>query len=162
MPTPPPRFFELFVLRAYKDWLASPADQYLAKMAVTQADVMAERVWDYFHASDPSMISNAKSARAFRTHLVANECPNFQLVWDVHDAHKHVHLTTRSDRQVSSSEQTRKSRIGGALGSAPFGAAPIGSSIEEIVISLDDGTSRRLSTVLNDVIAMWDRIVRTM
>jgi hypothetical protein len=72
----PEEFFTVFVRRAYCEFLASPLDEYRMKMAVNNADSMAERVWDFYKDKNPTQIGNATSARAYRKFLVAKECPD--------------------------------------------------------------------------------------
>lgn len=155
----PRKFFEEFVLRAYHEYLDAPLDQYRGKMAVTQADTMAERVWDAFKDDDRSKIENSGSAKAYREFL-SKQCADFQLIWDAHDGHKHVHLS-RTNRRVSSASQTGILRTGGAFQADAFDESfQIGK--EEIVIVLDNGTQRSLSEALADVITMWEGILGTL
>ena len=100
------------------------------------------------------------SATDYRRYLVANECVDFQLVWDVDDGHKHVVLN-RPGRRVSGAAQTGMS-VRGALGDVGLGEAPLAGAVEEFVISLDDGSVRNLAEVLANVMEMWARILRTL
>src|SRR5690348_3457557 len=108
----PKEYFSVFVDRSFKEYLEAPLDHYRVKMAVTNADVMAERMWQWWHQKDPTRIENAKSAREYRQLLVKRE-PNFQLVWDIHDGQKHVELK-RKGRKVTSTAQTGVGMRGGA------------------------------------------------
>ena len=154
------RFYEQFVRRAYDEFLISPADPFRAKVAASHADIMAERVWNACKGSDQTKIGNTQSARAYRQLLVANECPDFQLVWDVHDGHKHVDLS-RSNRQVTSAAQTGVVQRGGAFDANSFQADAFDVGQSEIVVILDDGTERAIAEVLENVINMWERLLGT-
>jgi hypothetical protein len=154
----PHEFFDHFVLRSYREHVAAPLDPYCAKMAAYNADVMAERVWDFCKNSDPARVGGARSAARYRRSLVA-ECADFQLVWDVNDSHKHVHLDRRSDRKISSAEQAGVRSNARPFGSGAFGTGPFGAGASEFVIVLDDGTERPLSQVLANVVQMWERVL---
>jgi hypothetical protein len=152
----PKKFYAEFVRRAYDEFVASPLDLYRVKVAVIQADTMAERVWN-FYKDNPGKIGGARTARAYRQFIVAKECPDFQLVWDVHDGHKHVSLR-REGRKVTSAAQTGIRKIEGAFASDAFSEA---FQIErtDAVINLDDGTERIFSDVLRSVVEMWERLL---
>jgi len=152
-------FFERFVQQAYEEFLREPTSPLRVKTAVHQANVMAERVWTLYAGQDPAKVGNAASAGDYRRHLVANECADFQLVWDVDDGHKHIVLN-RAGRRVSGAAQTGIS-VRSALGEVGVGEAPLAGAVEEFVISLDDGSVRNLAEVLANAMAMWERILRT-
>jgi len=150
----PKVFFNDFVCRAYGEFLKDPASEYRAKQAVTEANNMAERVWHWFRDSDDSKVCYAEGPTKYREGLATNVCPDFQLVWDIADGHKHVTLNRRWFRLVTSANQT-EARSGG------FDPAAFGESFDtpRIVITLDDGTERLLAEVLAQVMAMWEDIV---
>jgi hypothetical protein len=153
-------FYEQFVRRAYDEFLISPVDPFRAKVAASHADIMAERVWNACKDSDRTKVGNAQSARAYRQFLVANECADFQLVWDVHDGHKHVDLS-RSNRQITSAAQTGIVQRGGAFDANALQADAFDVGQSEIVVILDDGTERAIAEVLKNVIDMWERLLET-
>jgi len=155
MPSHPVDFFTNFVKRAYDEWKASPLDEYRAKIAVQQADVMAERMWKYWRTRDPAKVSGAQSAQQYREHLTKNECPDFGLVWDAHDAHKHVELD-RKGRRVTSSDQTGTQSLG--FGEGAFGEGPF-SGGTQLVVTTDAGQERELSLILGNVTEMWQRLL---
>ncbi len=89
--TAPRIFFETMVRPPYDTWLADPLTEWKAKAAVANADTMAERTFHYWDTIDSTKIAGAQSARDYRDHLRAR-CPDFGLVWDIHDGHKHYKL----------------------------------------------------------------------
>ena len=153
----PKEFLSDFVRRAYDEYRDAPLDAFRVKTAIHQMNVMAERVWKALYESLPESVGNAKSAGEYRRYLAQRECADFQLVWDVDDAHKHVRLG-RPSAAVSSASQSGIRREGGAIGSMPLGAAPLGGTIDEFVIILNDGTERRVSDILLNVMGMWERL----
>ncbi len=154
----PKEFLEEFVRRPYKEFEAAPLEPFWAKTTIHGMNVMAERVWDALNKTNPARVGNAKSAGEYRRYLVASECPDFQLVWDVDDAHKHVSLG-RASAAVSSASQSGVRRRGGAVGSAAIGETAIGGTADEFVIVLNDGSERRVKDVLRNVMKMWDRLL---
>ncbi len=154
----PRDFFEKMVRPSYEDWLSDPLTEWKAKAATSYADDMAERMFVHWSKTDPARIAGAKSAREYRTHLRRNICPDFGLVWDVHDSLKHFTLD-RGNRQVTKAAQTGVSQIGygqGNYGEGVFGGA------DQIVIELDDRSRRALSGVMENVVAMWGKLLADM
>lgn len=148
----PRSFFEDIVKPSYQDWLTEPLREHRAKSAVSQADNMAERMFVYFR-ENPIKVYNAARVYEYRKALVVNECEDFQIVWDIHDAHKHFRLN-RPQRSVTNSDQTGVGQIGFGmcLGEA-FGGG------ECIVVELDNGSLRSLKTVMSNVISMWETLL---
>ena len=151
----PRNFFNNILWPSYNAWLADPLREWKAKTAVANADILAERVFVHFEKIDPAKIFGAKTAAQFRTHLRESVCADFGLVWDVHDGHKHA-ILSRANRKITSADQTGVSGIGfgqGGFGEGVYGGGP------QIVIELDDGTKRALSSVLLNVMAMWTKLL---
>ena len=152
----PRAFFEGHVLPNYKDWLAKPLNSRLAKNAVVgDANTMAARVFHHWRDRDLTKIHGAKSDGQYREKLSAHECPDFGLVHDVADAHKHFELDRRS-RRVTRSDQTAEAEMG--YGEGGFGEGGFGGGAQ-LVVELDDGTKRPLSAIMKNVIEMWQRLL---
>ncbi len=151
----PRNFFENHVKPNYEDWLANPLSERLAKNAVSDANIMAERVFHHWKERDPTRVFSAEGPTPYRRAMVSNECDDFQLVWDVADGHKHVELD-REPRQV-----TRKDQVG--VGTLGYGEARYGEGVyggaKQLVVTLNDGTKRPLSAIMENVMAMWERIL---
>jgi hypothetical protein len=159
MPAPNPRaFFETIVRPSYEEWLSDALMEWKAKAAVSNADIMAERIFAYWDKNDQNHVGNAKSVRQYRTYLRDKICADFGLVWDVHDGHRHVSLD-RPDRQVTSATQTGVSQIG--FGEGSFGEGIFGGG-DQMAIELDDHSKRALSAVMKNVMAMWDNLLAQM
>lgn len=154
----PRHFFDNILKPSYEAWLSDPLSEWKAKAAVANADTMAERVFAHWHRLDPDQIAGAASASKYRSHLREQVCPEFGLVWDVHDGHKHVTLG-RTNRQVTTSDQTGVGRMG--WGEGGFGEGLYGGG-DQIVIQLDDGSRRPLSAVMLRVMKMWVEILTAM
>ena len=154
----PKRFYVEFVRRSFEEFQESPLDVYRVKMAVIQSDTMAERAWHHFREDSPEKIGHAASARAYRRYLAENECADFQVVWDVHDGHKHVELERRP-RIVTSASQSGMRQTGEAFDSRAF-SEDFDVGVSEAIVILDDGTERKFSEVLANVVGMWGRLVQ--
>lgn len=154
----PGEFFEKFVEPTYRDYLAAPLEDYRVKNAAAQFDILAERMWRWWSERDPSKVRNIQSAWAYREMLSREYCPDFEIVWGMHDAHKHVELT-RGHRIVSSARQSGKAHIGGAFDEGAFDDGAFDCGIETFVVRLPGGESRDLAEVFANVHAMWDRIL---
>jgi hypothetical protein len=153
----PNTFFREYVLRAYDEWCAAPLDEFRAKTAVHQLNVLAERIWHRFHSQNSERVFWASNAGEYRNQLTSNECDEVNLIRDVDDGFKHVELD-RPNRRVSRFDQTRLNRIG--YGERGYGEGVYGGA-EQLIIMLDDGTKRALTAVMENVLTMWRRLLES-
>jgi len=151
----PRDFFENHVKPNYNDWLAAPLDQRLAKNAVADMNNMAARV---FHHWGPgtAQVFGAKNEGEYRAALAANECADFGLIRDVADAHKHFRLD-RPSRQLTHAGQTGLGQTG--YGEGGYGEGPYGGG-DALIVDLDGGTKRHLTAIAENVMNMWERLLR--
>ena len=154
----PRPFFDQILKPSYQACLADPLSEWKAKAAVSNAEIMAERVFVYWRGHDQTKIAGADTVRKYRTYVVEHLCPDFGLIWDIHDGHKHVSLG-RAPRRVTRSDQTGVSRMG--FGEGGFGEGFYGGA-EEIIVTLDDGSRRALSAVMERGVAMWEAQLASM
>ena len=84
--------------------------------------------------------------------------PDFDLVWDIHDGHKHMTLD-RKPRRITSADQTDISKLG--YGEGGYGEGTFGGG-DQIVVTLDDGSKRALTGVMRNVMAMWEATLTAM
>ena len=141
------------------DFRANP-EEYLAKVAVGHANVMAARMWHHYQGTPRDY--GAKSEGQYREAITANECADFGLVRDIADGFKHVKLT-RPSRRVTSADQTgaRHVTFTNGRGEAVTFVNDRGDGVVflgPVIVELDDGTTRPLLPVLEAVVAMWDRL----
>jgi hypothetical protein len=79
--TTPRDFFESYVLRSYNALRQQPNDEYLAKIAVHHASVMAERrMWHYYATRDAARVFGANDAASYRRAIEQNECSDFGIL----------------------------------------------------------------------------------
>lgn len=152
----PRNFYDNHVRPNYDDWLANPLDERLAKNAVAEANNMAARVFRHWRCLDPAQLYGAAREGEYRKELAVRECPDFALLRDVAEAHKHVVLD-RCPRQVTRSDQTEPEPHV-YRGPSYYGSAVYGGS--QLVVTLDDGTKYPLSEIMQNVMAMWERLLR--
>ncbi|MCB1489872.1 MAG: hypothetical protein KDJ88_20735 [Bauldia sp.] len=152
----PRKFFEQHVKPDYEDWLRAPLDERHAKNAVSNANNMAARVWHYWtDQGDLSKVFGEPNEGAYRNALAVHECSDFGLVRDVADAFKHFQLD-RPSRRLTRTNQTAAGGMGfgeGKFGEGVFGGGP------QLVVTLDDGTKRPLTSMMRNVMDMWERLL---
>jgi hypothetical protein len=158
LPPPHPReFFDTYVKRSYELWSKAPRDLVLASGAVHQGNVMVERLVQWESRGEKiSPTQLMKKAKNLREEL-AKAHPDFALVWDIDDAHKHLRLS-KSEREVTSVAQTVLGLFGGAWGGSWGGSWGIATwgAVPTMIVLLRDGKRRRLAVILKNVIEMWD------
>ena len=97
--------------------------------------------------------------------MAAKECLDFGLLRDVVDGHKHVELTRRS-KKVTHYSQTKEETNGGFFPPNYFASNYFGrgyfSPMPRFVVTLDDGSKRDLSTILENVFNMWKDLLGRM
>ena len=154
----PRDFFERHVKPNYALWQATLLEEHLAKNAVAEANNMAAHVFHYWKNRDRSEVYGARSEAEYRDELAKPErTPDFGLVRDVADGHKHVELTRPS--RVTRSDQTQTGSLAwgqGGFGEGVYGGGP------QLVITLDDGSKRALSAVMKNVMEMWKQLLVQM
>ena len=98
-----------------------------------------------------------------RRAALAKAYPDFRLVRDIDDAHKHLELTrpARPNRLLTSSNQIAVRNTEGSWGGS-WGSlwGESWGATSAMVVRLDDGTQRPLSLILDNVTSMWERILR--
>ena len=165
MPEPPRDFFETYVKPAYTAWEADPSTPWIARATASGLHDMAEHVFHYWDDRDQSEVYSVRTARKFRDQLVARDCDDYALVWDVADGQKHVELD-RDPRRVTRSSQTKEETKGGHFPPTFFAPAYHGRGYwgpkPRLVITLDDGNKRDLGPILENVFKMWENLLTRM
>ena len=141
----------------YDEWLASPLDERRAMNAVAAANNMAAWAFKYWHHRDAAEVYRAKDEGPYRNELAVRECPDFALVRDVAEAHKHFELDRKKPLpDVTRADQTGPGSTGwgeGGFGEGVYGGGP------KLVVTLHDGTKRALTAVMKNVIVMWEQLL---
>ena len=100
----PRRCFEIHVKANHDDWCSDPLDERKAMNAAMSANQMADHLYHYLLENNDSRPFGARNPGEYRRALAEIE-PDFALVRDVAEAHKHVQIG-RSDAQVRSADRT--------------------------------------------------------
>lgn len=143
-------FYAEHVRPAVDAWRAAPTDLRLAKAAAVALYHQADHFWHAHCQEDAERVLGTTSPGAFRARL-ATRSPEYALLRDVAEAHKHVKLDRRS-RRVTNADQTAVGATG--YGEAPYGEGPFGGG-PSVVITLDDGSKRHLSAIVSVVEKYW-------
>jgi hypothetical protein len=147
-------FFEGDVEPTVSAWRASPTDLRLAKHAAISLNHLVDYFFHDFHNVAPHRVFNKKNLIGFRRELCVR-FPNFALIRDVAEAHKHVELN-RTDRVLTSTNQTTVGNLG--YGEAEFGIGTYGGG-PEVVVELDSRVRRHVSAAVGDVESMWESLL---
>jgi hypothetical protein len=99
-----------------------------------------------------------KNTSAERDRIAASN-PIVGIIRDIHDTHKHGRLTRRNAK-ITKGQNPTVVHEGGAIGSAPIGAAPIGGDMPRLIVRLDDGSSIGLVDVIQNALAYWESEMR--
>ncbi len=146
--------FDTHVLPAFNHWLANPTDIRLAMSAAVALNQMADHFWHGFAGSDPARVYNATSPGTFRSAL-ATQNPEWSLVRDVAEAHKHVKLA-RPSRHLTSAGQTVVTPT--VYGTSAYDTGPSGGT-PSVVVTLDDGSTVHFSSVAKRALEMWQSLL---
>ncbi|AWN35678.1 hypothetical protein [Methylobacterium radiodurans] len=134
--------------------------------AAWNAATKAHQMGDYAWAEQPRpswMPANLAGLDRLRDWLQANHCKmlrgiaqpdDVHLLGDVADAFKHAVLTQgrRVPRRITSAAATVTSSTG--FGKMAWGEGKFGG-VEQVIVTLNDGTERALSCILQNVVDAW-------
>ncbi len=147
---PPRTFFQDYVVRSLGEWDAEPTEEYRAKRVVQELNSLVDRYFEHWQPIDATKVGNARDVAAFRKHL-AFTCAEFQVIWNVADAHKHGRLT-RGTPVVSRHDQTKAA-------ATPWGSGWNSFWSGTIVVDLNDGTKLALRPIVAKVMTMWEGLL---
>lgn len=137
------------VLPSLAEWEKDETNEQKAMSLAVNLSQMADYFWPSFR-HDVAKVLGTSDGKAFRKVLRASK-PQFALINDVADAHKHFMLS-RADRNLTSAGQTVVAPMG--WGEAKFDEGRWGSP-PEVVVTYDDGTKHHFSTAVRAVVQMW-------
>jgi hypothetical protein len=147
-------FWRDHVLPALEDWRADETAVHKAMLIATNLTHMAEYFWESF-SGQPERVFGRRAFREFRSKL-EEEFPDYAIIRDVCDAHKHLKLM-RSSKRVTHSSQTSSGRMG--WGEAKFGEGRWGSP-EEIVVIDDGGGKHHFIALVKRTEEMWQKLLK--
>ena len=98
-------FFDKYLIPNVREWEGEPLYERRAMNAVLSLNHMAD--WFFLQSKDEAKLPmSVTGTKQYREHLVSAECPDFQIIWDVADAHKHFKLDRKSAK-VKEVDQTK-------------------------------------------------------
>jgi hypothetical protein len=144
-------YFEKYLRPNFEEWSANPLDERRAMNAVLSLNQMAD--WFFYeNKSQPSRVANARKVREFREHLVKCECDDFQIIWDVADAHKHFMLDNKYAK-VKRAEDISIQKT--SYFAEDYAAEEYSQDEDELVVNID-GDLRSVMSCAQNVYKMWE------
>ncbi len=142
-------FFREHVIPAIEDWQSDETALHKAMLVATNLAHMTDYYWQSF-CDDPERVFSKDSLSQFREQLEIDN-PDFALIRDVCDAHKHLELN-RSTRRITRANQTNIGKMG--WGEAKFGDGRWGSP-EEVVVTDDNGDKHHFVGMVRRTEETW-------
>jgi hypothetical protein len=146
-------FFRNHVLPSIQDWQVDETAIHKAMMVATNLSHMADYFWKSY-SGDSNKVLGKKSLKEFREQLEVNN-PDYALIRDVCDAHKHLELG-RKPKRVTKADQTNVGKMG--WGEAKWGNARWGSP-EEVVVTDDSGEKHHFIGLVRRTETMWESLL---
>ena len=127
--------------------------------AALSAFHMADWVWYTYHDTDPQKVAGMRSKLAYFSQLANMGCPDFLVLKDIAEAHKHLVLDhpTPYVRAVTSAGATGLGHIGANTRMGLTGTPT--AALRQLVVELQDGTKRAFEEVIENVICMWKELI---
>ncbi len=158
-PTRPQEFWRDHVLPNYKEYQVHSNSIRHAMNAAQSAFHMADWVWTTYHDAKPQKGADTQNVADYYRHLANNGCPNFLVLKDIAEAHKHLKL----DRPTS---YVRAVTSAGAMGLGSTGAITRMGSMgtpmagrKRLVVQRQDGGKQAFDEVIENVIRMWEELI---
>ncbi len=98
--TRPQEFWRDHVMPNYDEYRRHPNSIRHAMNAALSAFHMADWVWTTYHEDDPQKVADTARPLAYSLYLADNGYPDFRVIKDIAEAHKHLKLTVRTDDRV--------------------------------------------------------------
>jgi len=149
-------FYKSHVLPSISDWLKRETEIHLAMTVATNLAHMADYYWYSFHTTQPEKTFLQPDLTAFRAEM-GRRYPDFALIRDICDAHKHLKISRR-DRCITSAGQSTLGSLG--CGESDWGEAEWGSPTE-VVVTDDYGTKHHFRALVKNTLTMWEILLRT-
>jgi hypothetical protein len=156
---PDPRaFFETNLRPAYDDWQLNRLSESKARAMVGFANDLAEMLFKFWRVRDPTKLHTAKKPREYRDALVANECADFQLVWDAADGTKHF-ILHRTSHVLPDATKFGQKPLTWATWADKWEDIDNDWEDDSIVFELPDGAKRTLGAVIGNVMPMFEKLL---
>src|SRR5947208_6800213 len=147
-------FFHKHLIPSIEDWLERETEIHRAMAVATNLSHMADYYWHSFSETEPEKVFGQSSLKNFRAEI-GRRYPDFALIRDICDTHKHLKLD-RADRCVTSAGQSTTATMG--WGEGKWGEARWGSAVE-IVVTDDGGSKHHFRTLVHNTEEMWNSLL---
>lgn len=154
MSTPAHKFFDTHVVPSVDEFQRNPLDIRLAMNAAVALNQLADHFWHHYRVSNPGRVFQAATPGVFRDQLSARY-PDFTVVRDVAEAHKHVELS-RGSRVITRADQTGEGST--AYGEGGFGTGPWNGG-PSLIANRNNGERVHLSHAVETVFEMWKSLL---
>lgn len=142
----PNHFFRTYVTPAYDSWQNSPQDIRLAKTLALELNNIAERYWKL------KCTTSFESAGKYRDDL-SRILPEFALIRDVAECHKHLELGRRSARVKSDNDVTVE-HVGYGQG---YGVRYGGGDV--VILKMENGNIEYFDFIAKKVYQYWKSLL---
>ena len=150
----PRGFITDYVEPAIALWRTDRNVKHLAVHAITQIDVLAEIVALWTLLAGRQTLPRDEASK-FRNDLGVRE-PALAIVRDVHDSHRHGVLDRKTATRVSQGQRPEAVTKHGFFLDVTHLGGPL-TPYDVLVITLNDGTEKRVDTLLHEAMEAWDR-----
>lgn len=145
-------FFQNYVVPAYEEWRRDPSNIRLAKVLASELNNVAENYWQLNRITFATQIGSAPNAAKFRDYLT-NQLPEFGLVRDIADSHKHLFLDRRSAQIRSDNDIVIESVGFGQAYGLRYGGGDI------VAVKLDNGETAYFEVISEAVYQYWKALL---
>lgn len=142
----PDHFFKTYVTPAYDSWQSNPQDIRLAKTLALELNNIAERYWKL------KCTASFKNLGLYRDNLT-RILPEFALIRDVAECHKHLELG-RPSAQVKSDNDVTVEHIGYGQG---YGVRYGGGDV--VILKMENGNIECFDSIAETVYQYWKSLL---
>ena len=157
--TRPQEFWRDHVVPNYDEYLKHPDSIRHAMNVALSAFHMADWVWNTYHDLDPQKVAGMRGKLAYYSQLANMGCPDFLVLKDIAEAHKHLELDRQTPyvQSVTSAGATGLGHIG-AFTRMGLTVTPT-AALKQLVVEQQDGTKRAFEEVIESVMHMWEELI---
>jgi len=146
-------FFHDHVIPSIQDWQADETALHKAMLVATNLAHMADYYWKCY-SNDARKVFKKASLKDFREQLEITY-PDYGLLRDICDAHKHLELS-RASKRITKADQTKIGKMG--WGEMKWDEGRWGSP-EEVVVTDDSGEKHHFVAMVQRTEAMWKSLL---
>ncbi|MGE6196748.1 hypothetical protein ACLH0M_14655 [Aeromonas media] len=141
-------YFRTYVVPAYDAWQSNPQDIRLAKTLASGLNDIAEHYWRLSYKTSPEQVASTPTVRKYREYI-ARILPEFALIRDVADCHKHLFLDRPSAQVKSDNDITVEHTGYGQAYGLRYGGGKV------VTIVMDNGDIAYFDFIAEKVYQYW-------